>query len=102
MRRNNMKGICDYCKEVVEYNIDEDNGLPRMLGKCSNPNCSTSGQLTSNIITEQQIDEHIKYWRDEIYRCECADDFYYSNGGYRNDSRQLKYWEDLKEKIKKN
>lgn len=53
---------------------------------------------------ENDIDyvrSQVKAWEDEIFRQENADDFYYSNGGYSSDSRQLAYWKNKLEKLER-
>lgn len=38
--------------------------------------------------------KQVEAWKKEIMLKELSDDFYYTNGGYRNDSEQLRYWEN--------
>ena len=45
-------------------------------------------------MTIEQLKEAIEYWENEHYRMQCADDFYYSNGGWESTERTIKAYKD--------
>ena len=49
----------------------------------------------------EQLKENLEYWENEHYRMQCADDFYYSNGGWESTSRTIDaYREEIRRREK--
>lgn len=45
-------------------------------------------------MTVEELKEHLEYWKNEHFRMQCADDFYYSNGGWESTERTIRAYED--------
>lgn len=45
-------------------------------------------------MTVEELKEKLEYWKDEHFRMQCADDFYYSNGGWESTERTIRAYED--------
>ena len=40
-------------------------------------------------MTIEELKESLEYWEKEHFRMQCADDFYYSNGGWSSTERTI-------------
>lgn len=97
-----------------DYTVKKEDGKTRFIGNHNQGNWNdTDGQEeyikqyfskgekpkpddNSLDYAEQQV----TIWKNEIEQKSLSDDFYYSNGKYEHDKRQLAYWEKLVNKLK--
>lgn len=50
-------------------------------------------------MTVEELKENLEYWKKEHFRMQCADDFYYSNGGWTSTERTIDaYEQELKKR----
>lgn len=97
-----------------DYTVKKENGKTRFIGNNNQGNWndlagkeeyikqyfSKGAKPMPDKNNLKDVQKQILAWENEIERKQNSDDFYYTNGNYEKDKRQLEYWKNLANKLK--
>lgn len=58
-------------------------------------------EKTLEQMSVEELKKGLEYWENEHFRMQCADDFYYSNGGWESTERTINAYKKELEKRSK-